>query len=137
MDANKRLDVIGMVEAYRGQRSQVLSGLGIPRSTYYTWRRVYRKRGLQGLVKTPAARKRRWNRLTPAERDKIMELARLHPELSSRLLAVKITDEEDFAVSASTVHRVLKLNNLIAPRPFVEMPAQKQWRHMTSRPDEL
>ncbi len=31
----------------------------------------------------------------------------------------------------------LKGNGLIFPRPLVEMPAQKQWRHKTTRPDEV
>ena len=68
---------------------------------------------------------------------KVLEIARLHPELSPRLLAVKITDEEDFSISESTVYRILKDNGLIYPRPLVEMPAQKQWRHKTTSPDEL
>ena len=137
MDQSKRLDVILSVEAWRGRRSWMLSELGIPRSTYYQWRKAYRQWGLQGLIKTPGARKRIWNRLTAGERHRVLEVARLHPELSSRLLAVKITDEEDFTVSESTVYRVLRDNNLIAPRPFVKMSAEKQWRHTTSRPDEL
>ena len=66
-----------------------------------------------------------------------VEVPRLYPELSSRLLAVKNTDEEDVTVSESTVYLVLKYNNIIAPRPFVQMPAQKQWRQKTRRPDEL
>jgi len=50
---------------------------------------------------------------------------------------VKITDEEGFSVSESTVYRILKENGLICPRPLGEMPAQKEGRHKTSRPDEL
>jgi putative transposase len=52
-------------------------------------------------------------------------------------LAVKITGEEDFTISESTVYRILKEKGLIYPRPLGEMPAQKQWRHKTTRPDEL
>jgi len=54
---------------------------------------------------------------------KLLGIARLHPELSPRLLAVKIRDEEDLSVSESTVYRILKGNGLIYPGPFVEMPA--------------
>jgi hypothetical protein len=68
---------------------------------------------------------------------KVIEIARLHPELSPRLLAVKITDEGEFSISESTVYRILKGNGLIYPRPLMEMPAQKQWRHKTTRADEL
>jgi putative transposase len=67
----------------------------------------------------------------------VLEIARLHPELSSRLLSVKITDEEAFSVSESAVYRILRENHLISPRPLPEMPAQEQWRHKTTHPDEL
>jgi transposase InsO family protein len=90
--------------------------------------------GLEGIK--PVAR-RIWNRLTEAEVKKVLEVARLHPELSPRLLSVKITDEENFSVSESTVYRILKENNLIAPRPLPELPAAKEWRHKTTKPDEL
>jgi transposase InsO family protein len=71
------------------------------------------------------------------EREKVLEIGRLHPELSSRLLAVKITDEEAFSVSESTAYRILRENHLVCPRPLPEMPAQQQWRHKTTHPDEL
>jgi len=47
-----------------------------------------------------------------------LAVARLHPELSPRLLAVKITDEEDFAIAESTVYRILKKNGLIVRMPL-------------------
>jgi len=62
------------------------------------------------------------------ERKRVLEIARLHPELPSRLPAVKITDQEAFSVSESTVYRILKENNLIAPRPLPQMPAMKEWK---------
>jgi transposase InsO family protein len=67
----------------------------------------------------------------------VLKVARLHPELSPRLLAIKIRDEEDFSISESRVYRILKENGIIYPRPLGEMPAQKQWRHKTTRPNEL
>jgi putative transposase len=130
-------DLIWRVEAQRGRRSQVLNKLGIPRSTYYKWRKGYQGDGLEGLTKRRPSALRVWNRLMVGERERVLEIARLHPELSPRLLAVKITDEEAFSVSESTVYRILRENHLICPRPLPEMPAQEQWRHRTTRPDEL
>jgi transposase InsO family protein len=60
-----------------------------------------------------------------------------NPEISSRLLAIKITDEEDFSVSESTVYRLLKQKGLIYSRPLPEMPAAKEWKKKTTHPDEL
>ena len=137
MDGYMREDLIKKVEAQRRCRGEFLKELKIPRSTYYKWRKMYRDEGLQGFLKPKSFTRRIWNRLTPVEVEKVLTVARLHPELSPRLLSIKITDKEDFSVSESTVYRILRENNLIAPRPLTEMPAQKHWRHKTERPDEL
>ncbi len=55
----------------------------------------------------------------------VLTIARKHPELSARLLAVKITDEEQFSVSEPTVFRILKDAGLICPKPLPELPAAK------------
>jgi putative transposase len=129
-------ELIEKVEGQRRRRSEILRELQIPRSTYYHWRKAYEEEGLAGLERGRSGG-RIWNRLLAGEVERVSAVARLHPELSLRLLAVKITDEEDFAVSESTVYRILKEKGLIYPRPLGEMPAQKQWRHKTTRPDEL
>jgi transposase InsO family protein len=138
MDRQVKEDLIQKVEGQRGCRSNMLEELKIPRSTYYKWRKAFEEHGLGGLTKIKPSARRIWNRLTAGETEKVLEIARLHPELSPRLLAVKITDEESFSISESTVYRILRENNLIiCPRPLPEMPAQRQWRHQTTRPDEL
>lgn len=137
MDAQEIADLIWKVEVYGGKLSTILKELGIPRSTYYKWRGAFRAKGHEGLKKVPASRQRIWNRLLPEERRRVLEVARLHPELSARLLAVKVTDEEEFSVSESTVFRILKENGLITPRPVTDMPAAREWKHKTKRPDEL
>jgi putative transposase len=136
MNGEGKGELIEKVESQRRRRSEVLRELQIPRSTYYHWRKAYEEEGLAGLERGRSGG-RIWNRLLAEEGERVSAVARLHPELSPRLLAVKITDEEDFAVSESTVYRILKEKGLIYPRPLGEMPAQKQWRHKTTRPDEL
>ena len=136
MSGEGKGDLIEKVESQRGRRLEILRALQIPRSTYYQWRKVYKEEGIAGLQRVRTGGKI-WNQLLVAERERVLEVARHHPELSPRLLAVKITDEEDFAISESTVYRILKEKGLIYPRPLGEMPAQKQWRHKTTRPDEL
>jgi len=137
MDENQREDLIKMVEKRERHRANVLDDLGIPRSTYYKWRKSYDEDGISGLAKSKPKTRRVWNKLTSDERAIVLKIARLHPELSPRLLAVKITDEEGFYVSESTVYRILKEAGLISPKPLPEMPAAKEWRHKTARPDEL
>lgn len=137
LDEYQREDLIKMVEKSGRRKVNILSDLEISRSTYYKWRKSYDEEGILGLSKSKPCARRVWNKLTGDERAVVLKVARLHPELSPRLLAVKITDEEGFYVSESTVYRTLKDAGLIAPRPLPEMPAAKEWRHKTTRPDEL
>ncbi len=137
MDARGREGLINTVERQPGKRRVMLKELGIPAATYYQWRKVYKNKGINGLTKSPTAAKRAWNRLTPPERKLVLTIARKHPELSARLLAVKITDEEEFSVSEPTVFRILKTAGLICPKPLPELPAAKEWRHKTTRPDDI
>jgi transposase InsO family protein len=137
MNADEKADLIRKVDLFEGSREKVLKSLKIKRSTFYKWRRVYDEYGVEGLTKLKAGAKRIWNKLTDAETKEILKVARNHPELSPRLLSVKITDEGRFFVSESTVFKVLKDNGLVNPRPMPEMPAAREWRKKTTRPDEI
>ena len=119
------------------QRNRRLKELGIPRSTYYRWKRRYEKEGTKALERSEGKHLHTWNRISESESLTVLRVALDHPELTARLLAVKITDEENFAVSESAVFRILKANGLIEPRPLEDMPADKEWRHKTKRPDEI
>jgi transposase InsO family protein len=137
MDAQGREELINTVEQQPGKRREVLKSLGIPPATYYQWRKMYNQTGIEGLTKSTTAAKQVWNRLTPPEKELVLTIARKHPELSARLLAIKITDEEQFSVSEPTVFRILKDAGLINPRPLPELPAAKEWRHKTTKVDEI
>ena len=137
MDAQGREGLINTIEQQPGKRRAMLKQLGIPPATYYQWRAMYKKKGIDGLTKSPTAAKRVWNRLTPQERELVLTIVRKHPELSARLLAVKITYEEQFSVSEPTVFRILKDAGLICPKPLPELPAAKEWRHKTTKINEI
>jgi putative transposase len=72
----------------------------------------------------------------PQEEAKILELARIHPELSSRQLSAWITDKEDFAVSESTVFRILKREGLVK-RQEIQPMAAKEYRIKTRRRHQM
>jgi putative transposase len=120
----------------RRGRGLRLQELGIPLSTYYHWKKRYEQGGVMALSRRNKGGPT-WNRLTGLERNQVLAIARLHPDQGCRLLAVKITDEAAFAVSESTVYRLLKAHGLITPRPLEAMPAAKEWRHKTAHPDEI
>jgi transposase InsO family protein len=109
----------------RGKR-QALMALGIPNSSYYRWRRG----------ESSGNRKRPWNRITPEEEEKILAVARESPDLSSRQLSVWITDNEGFAVSESTVYRILKREGLVK-RTEVQLVAGKEYHTKTKRPHQM
>ncbi len=104
MSITERVDILRMVEPMSGRKCQALSKLGIPKSNYYRWR--------QGQTDS-GNRKNPWNRITPDEGDKILAAAMESPELSCRQLAAGITDNAGFAVSESTVYRILRREGLV------------------------
>jgi len=134
---SSKIGLLRELDGLKGKRYMKLRELGIPATTYYNWQHRYQAEGGDGL----ASRKRTpayvWNRLSASERQRVLEIARHNPELSCRLLAVKITDEEDFSISSTTVYRLLKEAGLVEPKPLSDMPAAKAWQHKTRRVDEI
>lgn len=136
MTAAEKEKLIGEVESSREKR-KLLAKLGIPDSTYYHWVRLYREGGSSALDKTRPVARTIWNRITQREELRVLEIAREHPELSPRLLSVKITDHEEFAISESKVYEILKKNGLVRPRPLPELPARREWPHKTVRVNQI
>jgi transposase InsO family protein len=80
---------------------------------------------------------RPWNTLLPGEREKIRKIALLHPDWSSREVALHISDTCGFSVSESSVFRILKKESLIKPRVVKTFPASGEFHSKTHRPNEL
>ncbi len=130
MSAVERAIILAQVEnKFRGKR-QALMALGISKSSYYRWQRC------DGLESHSGDRGRPWNRIPPEEESKILTVARKYTELSSRQLAVWITDNEGFAVSESTVYRILRREGLVK-RQEVQLMAGKEYHTKTTRPHQM
>jgi len=127
MSTVEKAVIMTMVETMLRRKRQALSELGIARSTYYRWRQGQPDSG---------NRKRPWNRITPEEEDKILAVARESPELSSRQLSAWITDKAGFAVSESTVYRILRREGLVK-RQEVQLVAGKEYHTKTTRPHQM
>jgi transposase InsO family protein len=127
MSITERADILRMVEPMSGRKRQALTVLGIPKSNYYRWR--------QGQTDS-GNRKSPWNRITPDEGDKILAAAMESPELSCRQLAVWITDNAGFAVSESTVYRILRREGLVK-RQETQLTAAKEYHTKTTRSHQL
>jgi putative transposase len=126
MSAVDKATILATVENHPRGKRQVLLIMGIPRSTYYRWR--------QGQPKTN--RGRPWNRVTPNEGRRILAVAKEFPELSSRQLSSWITDHEGFAVSESTVYRILRREGLVK-RQEIEIAASNEYHTKTTCPHQM
>jgi putative transposase len=126
MSLFEKADIVLKLESQFGSKRQVLSELGIPKSTYYRWRHPT----------DPKERARPWNRITPNEDRRILAIAREFPELSSRQLSAWITDNEGFAVSESTVYRILRREGLVK-RQEVELAAADEYHTKTTHPHQM
>ncbi len=127
MSTTQKAIILAQVESRFGNKRQALSELGIARSTYYRWR--------QGQPYS-RNRKRPWNRITPEEENRILAAAIESPELSSRQLAAWITDNAGFAVSESTVYRILRREGLVK-RQETQLTTAKEYHTKTTRPHQL
>ncbi len=127
MSAVDKAIILTQVESQSRGKRQALMALGIPKSSYYRWRQGQPDSG---------NRKRPWNRITPDEEDKILAVARESPELSSRQLSAWITDNESFAVSESTVYRILRREGLVK-RQETQLVAAKEYHTKTTRPHQM
>jgi len=127
MSAGDKAIILAQVESRFESKRQALMALGIPKSSYYRWRQGQSHSG---------KRKRPWNRITPYEGDRILAVARESPELSSRQLAAWITDNESFAVSESTVYRILRREGLVK-RQETQLTAAKEYHTKTTRPHQM
>jgi len=127
MSAGDKAIILAQVENQSRGKRQALMALGIPKSSYYRWR--------QGQPDSEN-RKRPWNRITPEEEDKVLAVARESPELSSRQLSAWITDNEGFAVSESTVYRILRREGLVK-RQETQLSAANEYHTKTTRPHQM
>lgn len=136
MKSIERAGVIEAVESGGRGRKERLKAASVPRSTYYRWKGRYTAEGTAGLERKGGP-EGSWTQLTPEEDARALEVALANPELSPRLLSVRLLDEEGISVSESTLFRRLKERGLIEPRPLDDMPAAKEWKHKTTGPDQI
>jgi transposase InsO family protein len=127
MSPVQKAAILARVETLARRKRQALAELGIARSSYYRWRQGRSDSG---------NRKRIWNRITPNEERRILAVAREFPELSSRQLSAWITDNEGFAVSESTVYRLLRKEGLVK-RQETQVMAADEYHNKTKRPHQM
>ena len=133
----EKLETIRLVEGSDLSVRRTLEELQVARSTFYRWYRAYEEEGYAGLGDREPERRRFWNRIPEAEREKVVETALARPELSPRELAWQITDSEGSFISESSVYRILKAFDLVASPAYVVLTAKDRFDQPTRRVHEL
>ena len=128
LSAQEKQEIIQLVDHSDLSAKKVLEELGIPRSSFYEWYRVYQKQGLVGLEPNFNSHRRQWNQIPEQHRKMVVKLALEFTQLSCRELACKITDETSIFISESSVYRILKENGLITTPQHVLMQAADQFK---------
>jgi RNA-directed DNA polymerase len=133
----EKLEIIHLVEQADVSVKQVLTELGIARSTFYDWYRHYQTDGYDGLADHRSHSRQFWNRIPDAVREQVVQIALAHPELSPRELAWHITDTQGYFISESSVYRILKICDLVTSPVFQVVSAKDQFDQPTMRVNEL
>lgn len=136
LSAEEKLEIIRMVTRSEIGVNRTLRELGIHKSTFYNWYKIYEEQGEAGF--TAAQRRRRqWNSIPQQEKNLVVEVALEHPELSSRELAHTLTDERGIFISESSVYRILKQRGLITAPSHILIAAANEFKDKTNFVHEM
>ena len=137
MSPEQKLEILRHVEGVDMPVKEALSRLDVPASTYYRWRRKFRRTGTEGLRDLSPHKGRAWNSTLPEEHEKVLEIAMLYAEWSPREISCHIADNCGFTVSESTVYRKLRKLGWIKPREVKTFPAGPEYKVKTRRPNQM
>ncbi len=134
---SEKMEVIRIVESSPVNIKQTLAELNINRSTFYKWYRRYQDGGYDALANRYRPPKQFWNAVPPWEKQRVVEIALEHPEMSPRELACHITDKRKYYISESTVYRILKAHDLITSPVYMVVSALDKFPRPTKAVNEL
>lgn len=135
--ASEKLEIIRTVEESHLPVRKTLAMLDITKTTFYRWYERYLEYGIDGLADQTSGPKAVWNRIPDDVRQKVVQMALEHTELSPRELAVKFTDEKKYFVSEASVYRLLKFHDLITSPAFIVVKADDAFKDKTTAPNQL
>lgn len=128
--AAEKQEIIHLVDRSELGVNKTLKQLGIHKSTFYKWYKVYLQRGSDGLY--PARKTRQqWNSIPKEQKQLVVEVALDYPQLSPRQLACRITDEQRVFISESSVYRILKTAGLVTTPAHILLSASNEFRDKT------
>ena len=120
---HRALELVDEMVAKGMRRGDALRTVGLAKSTYYDWRKAFRRGGVQALkprsTRPRAVRRRRW---TDADDRAVLKLRGKHPYMGKARLRTMLA-RDGLALSVSTVGRILSkaiADGRIKPAAFCE-----------------
>lgn len=131
LTAEEKQEIIFMVDRSELGVNKTLHQLGIHKSTFYKWYRLYQQNGLSGLSPKKAGTRQRWNTIPQQEKNLVVSIALEYTQLSPRELSCKLSDERGIFISESSVYRILKAKGLIATPAHILLSAGNEFKDKT------
>ena len=129
--ASEKQELIKIVTGSELGVNKTLKEIGLNKSTFYNWYKVYSEKGVDGLAPSERTSRQQWNTIPQEYKNMLVDLALDHPELSPRELAVTITDELQIFISESSVYRILKARGLITTPAHIFLSAADEFHQKT------
>jgi len=129
--ASEKQEIINIVVRSEIGVNKTLREIRLNKSTFYNWYKIYSDKGIDGLAPCKRTSNRQWNTIPQEQKNLVVELALEYPELSSRELAYKLTDEQQIFISESSVYRILKTRGLITTPAHIFLSAGDEFTNKT------
>jgi transposase InsO family protein len=134
----EKAEIIELVRASPDGINKTLKSLNIHKTTFYNWCYAYDEGGTEALY--PRRRtKQQWNQIPDDVKAYVVTFA-LKPEnveLSSREIALRITDKTKTYISESSVYRILKKRGLIKQAEHYYVFAADEFHTKTIVPNQM
>jgi len=127
LTAAEKEEIIRTVEGSELGVNKTLNQLGIHKSTFYIWHKLYHDHGIDGLQPRTLGNRQRWNSIPQAEKNLVIEIALEYPSLSPRELSCRLSDAKGISISESSVYRILKAKRLIASPAHILLAAADEF----------
>jgi putative transposase len=86
--------------------NRTLREIGINKSNILNWFHEYSENGIESLIPTKGSSNRQWNSIPLEQKNLVVKIVLAYPDLSSRELAYKMTDEQQIFLSESNFYRI-------------------------------
>lgn len=131
LTAAEKEEIILLADRSEQGINKTLRQLGIHKSTFYNWYRLYQQNGIEGLYPKKVGSRQRWNTIPQEEKNLVISIALEFTQLSPRELSCKLSDERGVFISESSIYRILKAKGLITTPAHILLSASNEFKDKT------